>query len=211
MPARPAITCAVVRMVGGTGGDPARRPGQVYRPLLAGAALLELRPRIGRWVVRLACDDSLAPALPRSVAAVRSIECRRREAGVVCRLAVAVASVHDLPHGSSGRSRLGSLPRHRWPLRADCYGWALLYRPPGTRGIAFVDTNDRFPDLPAVFELPLELLDRTEHLEARGIRTRPLLLVTRPEDFHSDADGVTRNRFLPGASCRPPCPLDRLV
>lgn len=209
MPPRPVITSAVVRMVGGTVGAPGAR--HVYRPLLAGAALLELRPEIGRWVTRLACDDSLVPALPRSAPAMRWIEDQRRQAGVVCRLAIAVAGVSDLPVGASGRARLRATHRHPRPLRAECYGWALLYRPPDVHGSAFVDTDDRFPDLPAVFELPLELLDRAEHLEARGIRTRPLLLVTRPEDFYRNADGVQRNRYLPGASCRAPCRLDRLV
>lgn len=211
MPPPPAITSVVVRMISGTVGDPAAGSIHVYRPLVAGAALLELQPRIGRWVVRLACDDSLAPALPRSAAAVRWIEDQRRQAGVVCRLAVAVANVHDLPDGVSRASRLPTVARRPRPLRADCYGWALLYRPPDAHGIAFVDTDDRFPDLPAVFELPLELLDRAEHLEARGIRTRPLLLVTRPEDFYRDADGTPRNRYLPDTPCRAPCRLDRLV
>jgi hypothetical protein len=79
------------------------------------------------------------------------------------------------------------------------YGWALMYQLPGATGIAIVDPHDHHPDLPAFFELPQELIDRSEHLARHGIPNRPLALITAASDFDRSADGQLRNRFASGA------------
>jgi hypothetical protein len=73
-----------------------------------------------------------------------------------------------------------------------------------------VDRDCENPDLPACFELPLELIDRISFLEARGCRTRPIALITRPEDFEPVAGGW-RNRFRPAAAFGRACRVDRLL
>jgi hypothetical protein len=85
-----------------------------------------------------------------------------------------------------------------------------MVQPPGVRGRAYVDRDDANPDLPACFELPLELVDRIAYLESRGLQTRPIALITRPEDFEPVA-GAWRNRFRPSAAFGKPCRIDRLL
>jgi hypothetical protein len=82
-----------------------------------------------------------------------------------------------------------------------------LYQLPGIRGIGFVDPHESFPDLPAFFESPLELLDRATFLHGKGIVTRPLAVLTRPEDFNRGADGTPVNRFFSEASFARPANL----
>jgi hypothetical protein len=193
----PAITPAVVRLV----RDGVAMPRRYYRPLVVGPAILVRGRGPGAaWHVDLACDASLLPRAPRSPLVLAREVARLRDAGLTCRVAQALACPHDAAAAAtSPRPPARSLGMHRG---AEFYGWALLYQPRGLRGRAVVDADERFSDLPACFELPLELLDRAAHLEARGIRTRPLAVVTRPEDFAVGADGLRHNRFFPDAVFR---------
>lgn len=99
---------------------------------------------------------------------------------------------------------------------ADIYGWSLLYQPQRLGGgLAAVDAHPDIPELPAFYESPLELCDRLDFLDRRGVPARPLALVTRPEDFVADAAQQPgrlprRNRFIKGSHFRPPADLSRL-
>jgi len=128
--------------------------------------------------------------------------------GGACRIGVAVASPLDALEPAVSRSAelRGATPSPR--LRMDFYGWALMYQPPGLPGRAVVDGHERFADLPAVFERPLELIARAEFLESRGFRTRPLLIPALTTDFVTGPDGRPQNRFLADAVFRHPSPLD---
>jgi hypothetical protein len=53
-------------------------------------------------------------------------------------------------------------------------------------------------------------MDRIAFLEARGFRTRPLAVITQPEDFELVA-GSLRNRFRPDARFGQPCSTSRLL
>lgn len=203
---RPRFTSALARLVPGD----ARR-ARAYRPLIAAPALLRRSPGAATWSVALSCDRRLLPAAPRQRAALDRLVACLSGRGVACRVGAALAGPIDvsLGTGASPCVRLADITARR--LRLEIYGWALLYQPPGMRGRALVDADDRFTALPAVFELPLELLDRAEFLEARGYRTRPLIVPTLAEDFVRGPDGHVRNRFFPDVICAPPCSLDRLV
>lgn len=193
---KPAITPAVVRLV----RDGAAPPRRSYRPLVAGPAILaRCREPGAPWLVDLACDAGLLPRAPRSPLVLARQVARLRDRGLTCRVALALACPHDAAAGAAPRPPARELGT---PRGAEFYGWALLYQPRGMRGRAVVDPDERFTDLPACFELPLELLDRAAHLEAHGIRTRPLAIVTRPEDFTVGGDGLRRNRFFPDAVFR---------
>lgn len=193
---------AVVRLIRDHEPPPRLRPRRYYRPLSVGLAVLHRA--VGsceRWTVDLADDSSLRPRASRSAALVaREVE-RLHEAGRQCRVALALACPDDAAALPDARATAGAT-RRPLPLRSEFYGWSLLYQPPGMRGRAVVDADDRFADLPACFELPLELLDRAAHMEARGVRTRPIAVVARPEDFVADDDGRPRNRFFPEAVFR---------
>ena len=212
---RPSIRSARVRLVADASSDwPAR--GRLYEPLVVGPAILQRRPDgPGPWRVELACDRSVLPRAPRSAGLLRRRVDGLRELGIWCRVGAAIAGPQDLLGHDIGR-RLDSGGRSwfaaaRDGMRSEIYGWALMYQPPGIRGLAFVDADERFDDLPACFELHGELLDRTAHLEARGIRTRALAVVTRPDDFARTDDGRWRSRFHPCARFHRACGLDRLV
>jgi len=192
------ITPAVVRLVR---DDVALQGGRYYRPLVLGPAILA-RGRDPRepWVVELARDDGLVPRAPRSPVVLERTLAGLRRRGLNCRVALALASPADAAAPRSTPRPTGMATGVR--RGAEFYGWALLYQPRGMRGRAVVDADERFGDLPVCFELPLELLDRAAHLEAHGIRTRPLAVVARPEDFAVGSDGLRRNRFFPEASFR---------
>ena len=139
--------------------------------------------------------------------ALREEVARHRAAGLRCRIATALACPADVPL-SAGTAVAETVAAFQ--LRSEIYGWSLMYQPPGVSGRAFVDADDSLPDLPACFELPLELVDRIAFLESRGIRTRPLAVITRPEDFEPVA-GRLRNRFRPDARFHEPFAIDRLL
>lgn len=198
----PPAPAAVARLVTAVDGPPRH-----YRPLIAGPAVLERTPSGPSWTVAIACERRLVPRAPSRMDDRACRHSGRAVRSHASRVAIALVSPLDA----------GPAPGHRHvcresvpALRLDFYGWALLYQPPGMRGRAVVDGNERFADLPAVFELPLELIARAEFLESRGFRTRPLLVPVLPGDFVTAPDGRLRNRFLPGAGFRHPFPLEGL-
>jgi hypothetical protein len=216
MHSQPFVRPLVARLVGADGGAPAAaRRRQLYRPLMIGGAVLR-RPRTseGRWRVRLADDAFVRPWANRRGVGLHSRLGRLRAAGVTARVAAALVAPEDVLLASGQRPALGSRFPERLPPRrgrvAEFYGWALLYQLPGMRGIGFVDPHECFPDLPAFFESPLELLDRATFLRGKGVVTRPLAVLTRPEDFEVGADGTMNNRFFPEASFAKPVKLDWL-
>jgi hypothetical protein len=149
----------------------------------------------------------MLPLAAASIPSLREAVARHQAAGLRCRIATALACPADVPRlaGTSVADTVAAIE-----LRSEMYGWALMYQPPGVVGRAFVDADESLPDLPACFELPLELVDRMAFLEARGIGTRPLAVITRPEDFEP-VGGRIRNRFRPDARFRRPFAIDRLL
>lgn len=208
MTPRPTFTKALARLVPAAARAEHAR---WYRPLVTGPAVLVRAPAAARWTVDIACDRVLRPRTPRCVAGIDRLARLLARRGGDCRVGATMIGPLDVTSPGGERRAEEPLDLPERPLRLDIYGWALMYQPPGMRGRAVVDADDRLPDLPAVFELPLELIDRTEFMEARGFRTRPLVILTRPEDFAPGPDGRLRNRFFSEAPCRPPCGLDRLL
>ena len=204
-PIHPAIIPAVVRLLPtlATAATPPRL--RCYRPLFVGPAIMH-RPVAGRepWTVDVSNDGRLLPLAPRSRQALRLEVDRLRSLDRHCRVATALICPADLP----GTSTAGPLRKRE--LRTEFYGWSLMVQPPGIRDRAFVERDEENPDLPACFELPLELIDRLAFLESRGCRTRPIALITRPEDFEPVA-GTWRNRFRPAAAFGRACRIDRLL
>jgi hypothetical protein len=204
MQSPPTISRVSIRLVPedvsrrGLGRPAARRRG-TYRPLAIGAAVL-LRPRSasGRWVVSVSTDGLLRPRGPRWLPAAIARSRSLRAAGIMARAAVALVAPEDvaLAQPLAGRLTAGGSLRH------DCYGWSLLYQLPGMRGMACVDAHERFADLPAFYESPLEFVDRAAFLAERGILSRPLALVTQLDDFRPSGDGRMHNRFYPRGSFR---------
>ena len=203
-----SIVQAVVRLVPPARGPAAPCSRRCYRPLVVGPAIL-WRPAAARgpWTVSVSRDGRILPQAPASIQALREVVTRHRAAGLHCRIATALACPADVPP-SAGTAEAETLAATT--LRSEIYGWSLMYQPQGVSGLAFVDPDDTLPDLPACFELPLELVDRIGFLEARGIRTRPLAVITRPEDFEP-VDGRIRNRFRPDARFHKPFSIDRLL
>lgn len=197
--------------------------GLLYRPLAIGPAILWRLPgRAGArapWQVDVLDDRGLEPATPRRALDVERIVAWRRAEGQRCRIALALVCGDDIvAPGVAAASMAPRFPgrsghgrgRFRHGAAIEIYGWSLLYRHPGVAGRALVDPHDTIPDLPAWYESPLELADRATFLAARGIRSRPVALVTRPEDFVAGDDGPV-NRFFPSGDYRVPADLRRLV
>ena len=163
-----------------------------YRPLAIGRTVLTQSVPGGPWWVPVSLDGTLRPRSARSPLHICSAS-RIREA-------VVLVSPEDIRgpvrRRAAGTSRhLGGLGRL---TGSGIYGWCLMYQPPGMHGLAMIDPNEGCDELPAYFELPLELLDRAEFLTRRGICSRPLALLAQPEDFQTPAEGgPLRNRFLP--------------
>lgn len=173
--------------------------GETYHPLAIGAAVA-LRPQSagGRWVVRVSGSGLLQPRGPRSLPAAIARAEGLVASGIVARAAVALLAPEDFTASSVRSRRVPAFGR----LRHDCYGWSLLYQLPGMRGMAWIDPHERFADLPAFYESPLEYLDRAAFLAERGIPSRPLALVTQPCDFQPGPDGDLRNLFYPRGGFR---------
>lgn len=162
-----------------------------YRPLAIGPALLTRHDADGPWWVQVSADGRLRPVWPPPVG--RTPPCAQRQA-------IALLRPEDI--GSEARRASAGAGRRR---AADIYGWCLMYQLPGMHGMAIVDAHDEFTDLPAYYELPLELLDRMDHLAGRGIPARPLALMTQPDDFEPAGRGTPRrNRYHPSARCAAP-------
>ena len=175
-----------------------RAATRVYRPLVIGAAVL--RRTATSWQVPVSADGRLRPLRPRSGPSGPGPSPARR-------VALALLAPQDMTPGAgrAARARRVTAASER---RSDIYGWALLYQPRGLRGMALVDRHEEFDDLPACYEWPLEMLDRADFLAARGIPTRPLLVVTQRQDFVVDPAGRLCNRFRPQALCDLPGDLD---
>lgn len=197
MQPRLPLPVAVARLVTAVDGRPRR-----YRPLIAGPAVLEQPLGARSWTVAIACERRLMPRPPLGVPGGRD----PARSGAFRRIGIALVSPLDAAEPAVDRET--PPPEPTPPLRLDVYGWALMYQPPGLRGRAVVDGHERFADLPAVFERPLELIARAELLESRGVRTRPLLIPVLTADFVTGPDGRPQNRFLPDAAFRHPSPLD---
>jgi len=154
------------------GGDSPR-----YRPLAIGLARIRRSTTGGPWRVQVSLDGSLRPVWHDKPAEFGAAEGR-------CRVAIALLAPEDLQGRELDRDqrrpgRRGGLARFRG---RDIYGWCLMYQPPGLRGVATVDAHESCDELPAYYELPLELLDRMEFLARRGIRSRALALLAEPDD-----------------------------
>ncbi len=208
----PSVTTIMARLVReiplACGQDETRLRSPIYRPLIVGPAVLRRPTEAGNpWRVTLQADGAVRPRVPATRRAVLAHVASLRAAGVQCRLAAALVAPEDVvreAQADSGRSRRGSR------CRSEFYGWSLLYHPPGTPRIGLIEPHAEIDELPAFFESPFELLERSALLAARGIPSRPLALLTQPEDFVRSARGRV-NRFFPAGSFRRPSSLDWLV
>jgi hypothetical protein len=181
-------------------GAPARRRA-VYRPFILGPVLLVQTAPNGPWEVEVTDDRRLLPAIQTDWAAAGRQGARYRALGMTCRIAAALLVPGDPEEPYWDRLRPGCREHlgHRRASPLEMYGWSLLIQPRGAQGVAHIDPHDEYPDLPAFFELPRELLDRVDFLASRGIASRPLALVTTAADFAPGPDGTFRNRFTPAA------------
>jgi hypothetical protein len=181
-------------------GVPARRRA-VYRPFILGPVLLVQTVPNGSWEVEVTDDRRLLPAIQTDWDAAGRQVARYRALGLTCRAAAALIVPGDVEE--RGCHRLLSVCRapfgRRRPSPLEMYGWSLLIQAHGAHGVAHIDPHDEYPDLPAFFELPRELLDRVDFLASRGVASRPLALVTTAADFAPGPDGTFRNRFTPAA------------
>ncbi|MFM8414123.1 MAG: hypothetical protein ACKOCX_05305 [Planctomycetota bacterium] len=178
------------------GGEIPPRRQRVYRPLVVGPAVLRRHGPGEPWTAVVSTDGRLWPEVPPGLG-------RRPRwlLGGAHRVAAALVAPQDLD------GRPVRLIAERRPTRSEFYGWALLYQLPGMRGLALADTHERFSDLPALFESPAELVDRTTFLASKGVVSRPLALFTQPADFVVTAEGELQNRFYPGERFHRPADL----
>lgn len=175
-------------------------PGRrLYRPLVVGPVLMRRPSGRGPWLARVSADGRL---VPRAAARLRSRISLLRRRGVLHRVAAALVTPQDFAGPT-----LRMIPSVR-RATSEFYGWSIMYQLPGMRSLAAIDPHERFPELPAFFESPYELVDRCEFLAGRGIPTRPLALITQPIDFSGGRDGKLGNRFYPGERFRPPVDLE---
>lgn len=190
-----------------------RRGGRLLRPLFAGLAILRRDSRSGAaWTIDVSDDGRLLPHAPRSSDQLRRIVALHRALGRTCRVGAALAAPADLVIGPPCGPRPAPLDDAPGRRRPEIYGWSLMYQMPGMQGTATIDPHDQFDDLPAFFESPLELIDRSTFLAARGVANRPIALLTRPEDFVPCETGSGWvNRFYPEARFRRPCRLDAVL
>jgi len=202
---------------------PARtgRRRTLYRPWIVGPAILTRPPqnlpadgveKQELWQVDVSDDGRLLPLAPRLPADIQQVLEFRRALGMVCRVAVSLLVPTDMPPPLVGELfEPGPQAKNRSRLPVEIYGWSLLYQLPHMRGRGVIDSHDRFCDLPAFYESPLELVDRSAFLTARGIPHRPLALLTQPEDFVPAQTGRgSRNLFASDASLHRTCPLQNL-
>lgn len=204
---------------------------EIYRPLVVGCVQLERAVSArGEWRVPVLRNGRVWPAawavpIPAGRSARCGSPCRRAadRRGAACRQAAPATERLTLGLLCTADLRPPSQERplvELQPCVADIYGWSLLYKPQRLGGpwgsLAAVDAHPDIPDLPAFYECPLELCDRLDFLDRRGVPARPLALVTRPEDFVGGPSlqpeylPCRRNRFIPGGRFRPPADLSRL-
>ena len=199
---------------------PHHRRRTLYRPWVVGPAILSRSPhalapdgRPGLWQVDVSDDGRLLPLAPGSLADIQQVVEFRRSLGVACRVAASLLVPTDMPptgdEPAFPPARASVSRRQRQPrLPVEIYGWALLYQLPQMRHQGVIDPHETFADLPAFYESPVELVDRSVFLSARGILHRPLALLTFPEDFGpADTDPARCNRFATDASPHRTCRL----
>ena len=212
------------------GSPPSGPPvGSIYRPLIVGPAILHRLPASldarRRWQVDVAPGGRFLPDCPSKALDVERVIAWRLRSGEPCRAGAALVSSSDLAGGGGAvpegvrRDADEAFPagmrfagRDRGLKRGaaiEMYGWALMYQFPGVDNRAWVDPHETHDDLPAYYESPLELLDRAAFLAARGVRTRPIALITRRDDFIDTSHGPV-NRFFPSVRFRQPVALRRL-
>jgi len=177
-----------------------RRCG-AYRPLAIGAAIA-VRPASagGRWVMATTGDGLLRPRRPRSLPAAGDRVHDLLATGRPARVVVALLTPEDLRAPPADGEPAADLDG----LRCDGYGWSLLYQPPGSPLIGLIEPHPDLQYLPSFFGSPLDLLERSDWLARRGIPSRPIALVTQPDDFDADATGNLVNRFFPADVFRRP-------
>lgn len=215
----PAFVTMSVRLVSETRPtDPLPSDGhrferRLLRPLFAGIAILHRDGRAGAaWTIDVSEDGRLLPHAPQSPEDLHRIVGLHLALGRQCRVGAALATPADLTAGPSCKQRPAARPESACRRRPEIYGWSLMYQLPSMRGTAAIDTHDRFEDLPAFFESPLELIDRSIFLAARGIPNRPIAVLTRPEDFvRYETGGRWGNRYYPQARFRRPCRLEAVL
>jgi len=175
-----------------------------YRLLVVGAAILH-RPHgaAGPWRVQVSTTGSLLPVAPRTAAGLASRLAVLRARGLA-RLAAAILDPGDLPRVAP-LLRTALLRHDLTQRRREFYGWGLLYRLPGAGTVGLVDPHERFPDMPAWYESPLELADRQDFLARRGVPTRAIAIVTQRDDFDVVDGHVRRNRYCARATWRRAC------
>lgn len=171
---------------------------RVYRPLVIGPAVLVRRSDTrGPWEVPVTADGRLRPVVPTSRSALARDLARLTHCGHQVRVTAALVAPVD---ASDGQNLIGETVQPR--IGTDFYGWSLLYQFPHLQDVARVDPHEHHPDLPAMYESPLELVDRAEFLASHGITSRPLAVVVQPADFTADAAGRLVNRFFPDGQFR---------
>ena len=210
-PEPPAVKAIVARLVRDTpltdGVAECQARVHVYRPLVVGAAILrEPIERGDPWRVTLDAGPGVRPRAPASRAAIKGQVAALRRAGVACRLAAALVAPEDVVSTPSALDEEQVICR-TYRCRSEFYGWSLLYHVPGMPRIGFIEPHHTFRHLPSFFDSPLDLVDRSEFLARRGVRSRPLALLTQPEDFDRAADGTLVNRYVPHGTLRRPSRL----
>ena len=185
---------------------------RTLRPLVLGPAILHRQADTqGPWRIDLADDQALIPHVPECPHGLRRVIALHEALGHTARVALALAS----PGDASGHRRLAGVEATRGrglSTVPEIYGWSIMYRLPHQRFEAFIDPHDDHADLPAFYESPLELLDRTAFLAAKRIAHRVLALVTQPEDFEKDGRRKPgRNRFYPHSRFGRPADLTHLA
>lgn len=224
-------TVRLVRPAKPSGRIDAAPPNETYRPLVIGCVrLVRSKEAGGEWLTRVLRIGWIWPTAWALAGTVRR-EGHRGGRHLAARLSHSGSRHHQqqaiqrltlgLLCGADLRP-LGQEPPalQLQPCDADIYGWSLLYQPQRlggpAGGLAVVDANPDIPELPAFYESPLELADRLDFLDRRGIPARPLALVTRPEDFvreHQPQGGMAacrHNQFIPDGRFRPPADLSQL-
>lgn len=207
-PPRPTrITAVLARLVRDTplscGAAEAADGATIYRPLVVGPAILRRPAAPGEaWLVPLEPGESVRPRCPRSRTALLEHVLALRATGVACRVAAALVAPEDVRAVTDADDDGGWTMPRGGRCRLEFYGWSLLYRPAGSPRTGLVEPHPTFPDLPAFFQSPAALLERSESLARRGVRSRPLALFTQPEDFAEGPDGVWINRYVAAGTLR---------
>lgn len=204
----PAMT-HLVRLLARQCGGMRRR---TLRPLVLGPAILHRQANTqGPWRIDLADDQAIIPHVPECPYGLRRVIALHEALGRTTRVALALASPRDAC-GRRQRAGGGQALGTTSPTVPEIYGWSIMYRLPHQRFEAFIDPHEDHADLPAFYENPLELLDRTAFLTAKQIRHRVLALVTQPEDFEKRAhQRLGRNRFYPHSRFGHPADITRLA